>query len=604
MQITQEQQQPQDRLLHLMAETESICRETGAPLQDYAAKTKNLAARLQEKQFHLAVLGQFKRGKSTLINALLGAELLPTSSVPVTALPTVIRQAKVRQATIVFANGQMDTQRFVDDLTLLTFITRYVAERENPQNRYGVSRVEIEYPSSFLDGGVILIDTPGIGSTLKHNTEATLHYLDQCDAALFVVSADPPITASEVDFLHTVTGHVKKLFFVLNKVDYLSSSDRDEVLAFIRGVLQDEMGMTEPETLIYGLSARQALAAKQTGDGQQLTLSRFGALETDLAEFFGNEKSAVLVAAITTKFAAVLREASMDLDLLVRALEMPTTELEKKIALLEHKLAEIEKQRLIASDLLAGEKQRTLALLEHQAMTIRQSASTHLWSIVTDLLADSYRPGLEEKAHAAIAQAILVFFGRELDDTASAFGGYIDAVLEPHWRQADELVAAVRQQASQVFDIDYKALDNAEVFQMKRLPYWVKDEWRTGYGEIPQAWLDKLLPVSIRLARVRKRLERHVDSLITRNVENLRWATLQNVETSFRAFDENLRTRLAAAVANTKQAIAAAMVMKTGKADEVGVALERLEACAQKMCTLEARLDVLGTWIDLSGASK
>ncbi|MDN5344604.1 MAG: hypothetical protein PWQ18_715 [Clostridia bacterium] len=85
-----------------------------------------------------------------------------------------------------------------------------------------LSQVEVFYPSPLLSKGVVLIDTPGIGSTFRHNTEATLNFLPQCDAALFLVSADPPITEVEVEFLKAVRSRVTHLFFILNKVDYLN----------------------------------------------------------------------------------------------------------------------------------------------------------------------------------------------------------------------------------------------------------------------------------------------------------------------------------------------------------------------------------------------
>ena len=76
---------------------------------------------------------------------------------------------------------------------------RFVAEDANPENRLGVERVELFYPADILADGTVIIDTPGVGSTLRHNTEAAWRVMPECDAAFFVVSADPPITESSLN---------------------------------------------------------------------------------------------------------------------------------------------------------------------------------------------------------------------------------------------------------------------------------------------------------------------------------------------------------------------------------------------------------------------
>ena len=88
----------------------------------------------------------------------------------------------------------------------------FVTEEGNPKNRLGVEEVEILHPAPILQHGVVLIDTPGVGSTFTHNTRSTLNFLPQCDAALFVVSADPPLTEVETEFLKVVKSKVERLF--------------------------------------------------------------------------------------------------------------------------------------------------------------------------------------------------------------------------------------------------------------------------------------------------------------------------------------------------------------------------------------------------------
>jgi len=110
------------------------------------------------------------------------------------------------------------------------------------QFKRGIAEVQVDLPAPILAGGVVLIDTPGIGSTYRHNTTATLNFLQQCDAALFLISADPPITETGLGFLRQVREKVPRLFFVLNKIDYLDDGELQEALEFYKRVLAEEAG--------------------------------------------------------------------------------------------------------------------------------------------------------------------------------------------------------------------------------------------------------------------------------------------------------------------------------------------------------------------------
>lgn len=565
-----------------MAQTENLFRQAGERFQNHADRIKELATRLRDEQLNLAVLGQFKRGKSSLINALLCGELLPTSTIPLTALPTVIRWGKKRRVLITFENGRIEEREFENDKMLSAFLSQYVAEEQNPRNHYDVKQVEVKYPAEFLAGGVTLIDTPGVGSTFKHNTETSIQFLDQCDAALFVISADPPITESEIEFLQAVKGHIRRLFFVLNKIDYLNVNERETVIAFLRTVLKEQGDITEA-IKVYGLSARQALVAKQVGDACLLEHSGLTVLEKDLLEFYHKEKKTVLVAAIRTKFTAVLREASLELELCIKALELPVAELESKKHRLLEKLAAIEEERRRASDLLAGDRKRALEFLEDQVAEVRQKAQLQLETLVTEFRFNPKRLLFEQEVYDAVVQAVPVFFNQALHFMEDYFGNYIADILAPHQQRADEFVTSVRQTAAEIFSIDYQLPEQANFFQMKRQPYWINDKWQTDASVIPRSWLEALLPETIRQARFRKRLEQHLDKLITHNVENLRWALLQNIETAFRTFSEVLNTRLTDAISTTNQAVETAILMKSNQVEIVEMELFRLRKMLEQV---------------------
>ncbi len=145
-----------------------------------------LAERVAEGRFYVTCVGQFKRGKSTLLNALVGRPILPTGVVPVTATPTIVRYGDPPSAIVRHADGHTHVIE-------VDAVSQYVAEEENPGNLKEVAAVEVLLPSSLLRGGMCLVDTPGLGSVFEVATESTHAFVPHIDAALLVVGADPPI---------------------------------------------------------------------------------------------------------------------------------------------------------------------------------------------------------------------------------------------------------------------------------------------------------------------------------------------------------------------------------------------------------------------------
>ncbi len=132
--------------------------EAGA--EGVAAEARSLAERVVEGRFYVACLGQFKRGKSSLLNALVGASLLPVGVVPVTSVVTVVRFGERNAARVRFSDGHEQEISATD-------LAGFVSEEGNPSNRKAVAVVELFLPSSLLKSGMCLVDTPGWARFLR-----------------------------------------------------------------------------------------------------------------------------------------------------------------------------------------------------------------------------------------------------------------------------------------------------------------------------------------------------------------------------------------------------------------------------------------------------
>lgn len=219
-----------------------LAREAGA--SDMAAEAGALAQRAREGRFYVACVGEFKRGKSTLINSLLNAPLLPTGVVPVTSVPTVLRYGEL--GARVLRDGRWRT---IDPRALAD----YVSQEHNPGNTKAIGGVEVFLPQALLRDGLCLVDTPGLGSIFEANTASTIDFLPHIDAAIVVLGADPPISGEELRFVGELGKAVDTILFALNKADRIPPDQLDEAVAFTRRVLEQALGRAvEP---IYQVSA-------------------------------------------------------------------------------------------------------------------------------------------------------------------------------------------------------------------------------------------------------------------------------------------------------------------------------------------------------------
>jgi ribosome biogenesis GTPase A len=150
-----------------------------------AREVAELAARLAGGRFYVACLGQFKRGKSSLLNALLGRAILPVGVLPVTSVVTVVRHGAEDVTRIHFGDGSARDVALGD-------LADFVSEENNPGNTRNVIAAEVFVACPLLSSGLCLVDTPGLGSVFAHNTDATRAFLPQVDAVVLCIGADPP----------------------------------------------------------------------------------------------------------------------------------------------------------------------------------------------------------------------------------------------------------------------------------------------------------------------------------------------------------------------------------------------------------------------------
>lgn len=259
-----------------------------------------LVVKLAEDRFTLAVLGQFKRGKSSLMNAIIGRELLPTGVLPLTSAITVLKYGPTERLVVHRAN-----RNFPEELPV-SALADYVTEEGNPSNQKKVTTAYVELPVPFLRRGIEFVDTPGVGSAITANTATTYSFLPKCDAVLFVTSVDTPMTSSEMAFLKDIRDYVDRIFFVVNKVDLVANEESRQVIEFVTETIRKQI--KHDVVKVFPVSARQGLAARMSGDTVLYEHSGLKALEEALASFLSEEKSVAFLTAVAQKALRILAD--------------------------------------------------------------------------------------------------------------------------------------------------------------------------------------------------------------------------------------------------------------------------------------------------------
>jgi hypothetical protein len=309
-----------------------------------ADEARELAARAAEGRFYLACIGQFKRGKSTLINALMGEPLLPVGFVPVTAVPTIIRYGAHKRARIQFRGGAWQ-QIAASDLH------QYVSEEHNPENVKGVGGVEVFVPSALLSTGMCLVDTPGLGSVFTGNSASTHAFIPHIDAALVVFGADPPLAGEELALVEAVGRQVQNLILVLNKADRTTDAEREAAVGFTQKVLKTRLQRSVGP--VFEVSAAERLENR----GPERDWGKLLAALEHLIQDSGRQ----LIQAACERGVQRLSEQLLAIVTEEReALDRPIEESERRIAVMNGTIAEAERS-LRELDFLWMAEQRHLS---------------------------------------------------------------------------------------------------------------------------------------------------------------------------------------------------------------------------------------------------
>lgn len=352
-------QDMRNKLAVILNDLAKIAKERNDIYLDISENTKTPSYEMLSKRgetvksgepFRVAVVGEFSRGKSTLINALLGKEVLTTDFRPNTATKTLLKYGKDERFKVKYRNDHPDTEvktadlqmnlaKFTSDTTIEKGINDNENSLKNPDNSLAeqIYEVEVWCDSEFLKTNEMeIIDTPGLGSVFKAHKKVTYEVIPYVDATLFLIQVDPGPSASEILFLKFVREHVEQIFFVLTKVDNFGDpSQLDEMVEYVRETIEN--GATIHVKNLYPISATRALRGE---DG-----SGFGDFQPALTDFLVKSSGLARLKSPCDLANTFIERLSTSVDHDLTALNRNLTTLEKELERLSYEEENIKKKQ-------------------------------------------------------------------------------------------------------------------------------------------------------------------------------------------------------------------------------------------------------------------
>ena len=524
---------------------------TGQDREQIAA----LRARLDAARLRVLVAGEAKRGKSTLINALLGRAVLPAGVTPLTAVATTVRYGDDPHAEVRFADGHEEKQP-------LTALPDLVTERGNPGNRRHVAAVTVYLDAPVLAGGVELVDTPGTGSVFAWDTAAAHEALETMDAAVFVLTADPPVSAAERDLYAKITGLAVATFTVLNKADHLDAAGLTEAAEFTRQVLAQAArssgapGAPDAPGRIYPVSALAELAGGDTG---------FAAFAVDFTAYLASSRVADLQAAAVLRARRIARSLLDEVALTRRAAQLAAGDAADRVTRFGERLAEVAIRGQDEVAVAGAESARLLEDLNGAA----EADGPRLGRDITRQLREAFGGELRTAAAGEIERK-----GRErlvalTVGAASAWRARRRDIIEQALARIDARLAAdltaalgeLRDSAAELLGLELLVTEpGGRLAENRRFFYTTAGE--PGQTELLAGAIRRRLPGELGRRRAREHLLREAPDLVASQIGRARADLQYRLSEATRALAGTVERRCAEATGRMRAALCAAAELR------------------------------------------
>jgi GTP-binding protein EngB required for normal cell division/ABC-type transporter Mla subunit MlaD len=391
----------------LLKRLETVIGEQG--LVEFRSTLSMILDRLEDNRFEIALFGRVSSGKSSLLNATLGIDVLPVGVTPITAVPTRITYGATPAVNVWFANRspeQFEISQLAD----------FVAEQRNPGNERHVTRIVLQMSSPRLRDGIIFVDTPGLGSLATRGAAETLAYLPRCDLGVVLIDAGSTLTPDDLKIIQTLYEAAIPANVLLSKADLFTEADRTRVIEYVKCHIRSELNL---EAQVHAVSAMPA--------ARDLLTQWF---ENDIAPLYSQRQK--------LKLHSIRRKVGTLQQTVETALRARLRSKGKEPVIDSERLREVEGELRQAS----GKLQETHAVVRKITDEIGELTSPALWVAAADLVALWSKGNDESSTQRVVLDAV----NRTIQQKSKALHDLLYSVgrelKESLWSTADTLKLA------------------------------------------------------------------------------------------------------------------------------------------------------------------
>jgi GTP-binding protein EngB required for normal cell division len=533
-----------------------------------------LRDRLAEARLRVLVVGEAKRGKSTLVNALLDRDVLPSGVTPLTAVTTTVRYGEDERAEVRFLDGHEEKHP-------LTALADLVTERGNPGNRRRIAGVTAYLAAPVLAGGVELVDTPGTGSVFEWDTQTAHEALLSMDTAVFVLTADPPVSATERDLLGRVAGLSVTTFTVLNKADHLDPAGLAESLEFTGRVLQNAGAPGR----VYPMSARAALDGGDPG---------FAAFRAEFITYLASRRHSDLRTSAIAQVRRIASSLADEVALTRRTAEMRAGDAAVRVEQFTARLAEVTVRGRDAVVVASAESGRLLLAMNDAADTdaprIGRKVTARLDELFAGELRDASPTEIERRGRerlTALSVAAAEAWRRRWQETIEQGLAQVDGRLAADLKTELDVL---RGAAAELLGLDLSVPEpGARLAESRRFFYTAGQD--AGQTELLAGAVRRHLPGEFGRRTAREHLRRDVPGLSASQIGRARGDLQYRLTEAARALTRAVEQRYADGTDRIRSSLRAAADLREASAAEAVRRGEELAARDQALRHVAELLD-------------
>ncbi len=528
----------------------------------------------------VAVLGQFKRGKSTLLNALVGRNVLPSGVLPLTTVPTEVRDGP--DALLV------DTDRDGPTRHPLSELAEFVTEERNPDNSRSVRRVQVQVPLPAWARDVVFVDSPGIGSVHEQATSAAHRMLAEVDAAILVLSPDPPVSRVELDFLRDARAFAAKLFVVINKIDLLPVEARTQLVDYTRRVLREGADLDRPQ--LYLISARRVLEGRGGPPSHDSEEPGWDELVSDLDRYLGRDRHAS-VREVERHQTGLYSARLLDVATLsLKSLTMSDRDFARASGAVVALLERIPDERRAADALLDGDVREVLVGLDRKLAAFREQEQEPVRLALDEFLRTVPASGAatlvrEFDRHFRQLLTPRVEHLREL--LTESLRTDLDAAFRRYERRVAAVLDSIDRAAASSFEVNLTSLaSQVPLADSERYIARVSGLYDGTFA----GQTSLILPAFLLRGRVRRALGRTVSEELDAQSGRVRTDLIDRALTSAGRFKESAAARIARNTDSVQNAVRLGRAHREDALAASAAWRRNLEAWMEELRTLSAEL--------------